>query len=61
MRILFQLEYSQVSNGEAGKAKCGGTLKDNTAKSMIEYTVAVEVVVRETIRTIDREVGFRKL
>lgn len=54
-----KLGYGTDSSGAANKAKCQGTLKDNAGLDTIEYTVAVEVVVRQTIRTvIDRELKY---
>lgn len=54
-----KLPYGSDSSGGDNKAKCQGTLKDNAGKTLIEYTVAVEVVVRQTIRSvIDRELKY---
>lgn len=56
----LKLSYGTDTTGVAGKAKCQGTLKDNAGLDTIEYTVEVEVVVRQTIRTvIDREIKWK--
>jgi hypothetical protein len=61
-----KITYGSDTSGTDGKAKCGGTLKDNTVTKngqsvkVIEYTVDVEVIVRETIRNvIDRELKYK--
>lgn len=53
-----ELSYGSDTSGQDGKGKCGGTLKNSDDGDKIEFKVAVEVIVRETLRAIDRELKY---